>query len=146
MNNDTERLRALCVGRHEFLSEHIARFFGSLGIDTQHAIGLEHALLKSRDFHPHVVIAEYEMLAMLPLGAWERDELLSRTAVIAVSLTRRQHELHLLDVNGIGGFFYLPMLDPETAGKIIAAAASSFLTRYVPLVPTVHDKESAILH
>ena len=35
--------------------------------------------------------------------------------VIAVSLTRRPHEAHLLDVNGIGGFLYLPLLDRNAA-------------------------------
>lgn len=146
MKNDTQRLRALCVGRHQFISGHLARFFGALGFDTRHAAGLQHALSESREFHPDVVIAEYELLAMLSLGAWEQDELLSRTAVIAVSLTRRPQEVHLLDVNGIAGFLYLPMLDADTAGKIIAAAAASSRMRYVPSAPAVIDKkESAIL-
>ncbi len=146
MKNDTQRLRALCVGRHQFLSDHVARFFGSLGIDTRHAVGLQQALVESRDFYPDVVIAEYELLAMLSLEAWEKDELLSRTAVIAVSLTRRPNEAHLLDVNGIAGFLYLPMLDAETAGKIIAAAAASSRQRYVPSAPSVRDIQESAIH
>lgn len=81
---------------------------------------------------------------MLSLEAWERDELLSRTAVIAVSLTRRPPEAQLLDVNGIAGFLYLPMLDAETAGRIIAAAAASSRRRYVPSAPAAFEKEEAV--
>ncbi len=136
MIDDSQRLRALCVGRHSYLSDHIARYFASLGIQTRHAVGLDEALVESRTFEPDVVIAEYELLAMLSLDAWERDELLSRTAVIAVSLTRRSHEAHLLDVSGIAGFLYLPLLDSETASKIISAAAVSSRARYVPSPPT----------
>jgi hypothetical protein len=137
VNDEAPRLRALCVGRHEFLSDHIARFFGSLGIDTRNAAGLQQALEVSRAFAPDVVIAEYELLAMLSLHAWEADELLSCTAVIAVSLTRRPHEAQLLDVSGIAGFLYLPLLDAEAAGKIIAAAAASSRRKYVPSPPSL---------
>ena len=99
---------------------------------TRHAVGLNDALVESRSFHPDVVIAEYELLAMLSLDTWEQDELLSRTAVIAVSLTRRPQEAHLLDVNGIAGFLYLPLLDAETALKIVSAGAASSRARYTP--------------
>ena len=143
MKDEALRLRALCVGRHPFLSDHIARYFRSLGIDTRHAAGLEQALEVSRDFKPDVVIAEYELLAMLTLEAWEADELLSRTAVIAVSLSRRPDEAHLLDVSGIAGFLYLPLLDAESAGKIIAAAAASSRRRYVPSSPSLFSPEVA---
>ncbi len=82
---------------------------------------------------------------MLSLGAWEKDELLSRTAVIAVSLTRRPHEAKLLDVNGIAGFLYLPMLDAETAGRIVSAAAASSRTRYVLSAPSVRENEEVVI-
>ena len=132
MEAENQRVRALCVGRHEYISDHLARYFASLDIETRHSVGLDQALLESRDFAPDVVIAEYELLATLPLDAWEKDGLLSRTAVIAVSLTRRSQEAHLLDVNGIAGFLYLPLLERETATKIIAAAAASSRKGYVP--------------
>ena len=144
MKEQHGRLRALCVGRHPFLSDHLARFFASLGVDSRRAVGLDQALIESRDFRPDVIIAEYELLAMLSLEAWERDELLSRTAVIAVSLTRRPHEAHLLDINGIAGFFYLPLLDAETAGKIITAAAASSRRKYVPSPPAIRAEETAV--
>jgi hypothetical protein len=80
------------------------------------------------------VICEYELLATLSLERWEQDELLSRMPVIAVSLTRRPHEAHLLDINGIGGFLYLPLLDREAATRIISAAAAGSQQSY-PMPP-----------
>ena len=126
------RLRALCVGRHPFLSDHFARFFADLGIETEPAVGLDAALAASRTFFPDVVICEYEVLVTLPLEDWEKDELLSRMPVIAISLTRRPNEAHILDVNGIGGFLYLPTLKRESAVRIISAAAGAARKRYVP--------------
>lgn len=70
---------------------------------------------------PDVVICDYDILATLPLDAWENDDLLGRTPVIAVSLTRRPDEVNLLDVNSIGGFLYLPSLAPGAALKILSA-------------------------
>ena len=124
VTDKNQRLRALCVARHPYLSDHIARFFAGLGVETRDAAGLSDALVISRIFEPHLVICEYEVLVSLSLEAWERDELLSKTPVIAVSLTRRSHEAHLLDVNGIGGFLYLPALDRDAAMRVISASAS----------------------
>lgn len=138
-------LRALCVGRHRYLSDHLARFFSNLGIETRDAVGLDDALLASRSFEPEVVICEYEVLATLALEAWEKDELLSRMPVIAVSLTRRPHEAHLLDVNGIGGFLYLPLLTPNAALRVISAAAKVTRARYVPApITTSIEVETAV--
>ena len=132
VTENPSRLRALCVGRHPYLSDHFARFFADLGVETKPVVGLENALVASRLFQPNLVICEYEVLVALPLEAWERDELLSRTPLIAVSLTRRPHEAHLLDVNGIGGFLYLPMLDRDAAHRIINAAALASRPTYIP--------------
>ena len=145
MPDTNPRLRALCVGRHPVLSDHLARFFADLGIETQAAVGLDSALDASRIFHPEVIICEYEVLATLPLEAWERDELLCRTPVIAVSLTRRPHEAHLLDVNGIGGFLYLPSLNREAAMRIISAAAGVTHKRYAPAPVTTSPVEEVAL-
>lgn len=117
-------LRVLCVGRHKYLSEHIARFFNELGLETSFAVGLDEGVVLARDFGPQVVICDYDLLATLSLEAWECDELLGRTPVIAVSLTRRPTEVHLLDVNGIAGFLYLPTLEPTVAYRILNAAAA----------------------
>jgi len=77
-------LRALCIGRHCFLSEHIARYFASMGVVTTEAVGLDAAVEAAREASPDVVICDYDLLATIPLEKWERDELLSNTPVIAV--------------------------------------------------------------
>ena len=91
------------------------------------------------------MICEYEVLVALPLEVWEHDELLSKTPLIAVSLTRRPHEAHLLDVNGIGGFLYLPMLDRDAALRIIRAAAFASLPTYIPSPIRVSSEVAADL-
>lgn len=117
-------LRALCIARHCFLSEHIARYFAQMGIATTNAVGLDLAVESVGAVSPDVVICDYDLLATISLDKWENDGLLSKTPVIAVSLTRHAEELHLLDVNGIAGFLYLPTLERAPALKILHAAAS----------------------
>jgi len=112
----------LCVGRHEYLSDHLGLFFRELGLDTESVVGVEEAVAAARRVRPDVVICDYDLLATVPLGAWERDAVLSRTPVVAVSLTRRPDEEHLLDVNGIAGFLYLPTLGREEALTALAGA------------------------
>lgn len=124
-----EPLRALCIARHCYLSEHIARYFAAMGIATSNAVGLESAVEAAADSAPDVVICDYDVLATIPLETWEHDKLLSKTPVIAVSLTRHAEELHLLDINGIAGFLYLPTLEQAPALKILRAAAARTLFR-----------------
>ena len=117
-------LRALCIARHCFLSEHIARYFAQLGIATTNAVGLDSAAESVGDIAPDVVICDYDVLADVPLERWENNSLLSKTPVIAVSLTRHAEELHLLDIDGIAGFLYLPTLEAAPALQILKAAAA----------------------
>jgi DNA-binding NarL/FixJ family response regulator len=117
-------LRALCIARHSFLSGHLARYFAAMGIATTDAVGLDAALKRAHETPPDVVICDYDLLATIPLENWEASDLLSQTPVIAVSLTRQAQELHLLDVNGIAGFLYLPTLEAAPAMKILHAAAA----------------------
>jgi len=117
-------LRVLCVGRHHFLGDHLARFFEKFGLETAYAVGLEGAIAVARQVQPDVVICDYDLLATLPLDLWEQDALLSRTPVVAVSMTRRPEEGHVLDVNGIGGFLYLPTLRREDALVVLGAAVA----------------------
>jgi DNA-binding NarL/FixJ family response regulator len=117
-------MRVLCVGRHPFLSAHLCRFFDALGVTTRPAVGLEEAIDAAAEHQPDAVICDYDLLATIPLDGWERDPLLSRLPVIAVSLTRRPNEVHVLDVNGIAGFLYLPTLERERALQVLGAAAS----------------------
>jgi hypothetical protein len=113
----------LCVGRHQFLSDHLGLFFRELGLDTNCAVGVDGAVVAARRTRPDVVVCDYDLLATAPLEDWERDEVLSRTPVVAVSLTRRPDEAHPLDVNGIAGFLYLPGLSSEEALAVVAGAS-----------------------
>ena len=117
-------MRVLCVGRHPYLSAHLCRFFDALGVAAHSVVGLEDASEAAAEYQPDAVVCDYDLLATIPLDGWERDPLLSRLPVIAVSLTRRPEEVHLLDVNGIAGFLYLPTLEPEQALQMLSAAGS----------------------
>jgi DNA-binding NarL/FixJ family response regulator len=121
---ESRSLRAVCIARHSFLSEHIARFFAGVGIVTSTAVGLNGAADLAREIPPDVVICDYDLLASLPLHKWEQNPVLSKTPVVAVSLTRKVQELLLLDMDGIAGFLYLPTLDPAQALQIVHAAAA----------------------
>ena len=132
-------MRALCVGRHRFLSDHIARFFDGVGLETMGVVGLEAALAAARRERPDVVICDYDLLATGPLAGWERDSVLSHTPVLAVSMTRRPHEGHLLDVNSIAGFLYLPTLTHEAA----LVALNGACTRHAYVLRSTFDRGSA---
>ena len=113
-------MQALCVGRHAFLSDHLGRLFSGLGLVTTCAVGIEGARAAVRDCRPDVVICDYDLLATSALAVWEQDPWLSRVPVLAVSMTRRPDEVHLLDVNGIGGFLYLPVMTPQELRQALA--------------------------
>ena len=118
-------MKVLCVGRHRYLSDHFEQFFRRLGVDATSVVGVNEALVAAREQSPDVVFCEYDLLATVPLEPWERDPFLSRIPVIAVSLTRRADEMHLLDVNGIAGFFYLPSLTDDDALRLLHAVRPS---------------------
>ena len=113
------------MGRHRYLSDHFGQFFRKLGVDTACVVGIADAVGAARDQRPDVVFCEYDLLATVPLEPWERDPHLSRVPVIAVSLTRRSDEMHLLDVNNIAGFFYLPALTDDDARRLLRAVRPS---------------------
>lgn len=96
--------------------------FREFGLETACAVGFDEALLAARPVPPDVVVCEYDLLATGSLDRWERDDYLARCPVLAVSLTRRPEEQHLLDVNGIAGFLYLPTLRREDVYKALAGA------------------------
>jgi len=127
------RLRALCVGRHGFLADHFARFFADARVDVSAVVGLDGALRRAQEWVPDVVVCEYDLLATLPLDAWEGDAVLGRVPILAVSLTRRPNEVNPLDANGIAGFLYLPTLDALDARRLLFAAAAR--PTYVPGTP-----------
>jgi hypothetical protein len=113
------------VGRHRFLSDHFGQFFRKLGVDAATVVGVSDAVAVAHQHVPDVVFCEYDLLATVPLESWERDPLLSRVPVIAVSMTRRSDEMHLLDVNNIAGFFYLPALTEDDARRLLHAVRPS---------------------
>ena len=114
-------MRVLCVGRHPFLSEHLGRFFENLGLDCIPCVGLTEAEELVHVHEPDAVICDYDLLATKSLVDWEHDPALQDVPIIAVSLTRHPGEAHLLDVNGIAGFLYLPTLEPRDAHRLLAA-------------------------
>jgi hypothetical protein len=114
-------MRLLCVGRHEYLSVHLCRVFERLGVEARPAVGLQQAAQIAALFSPDAAVCDYDLLATVPLDAWENDALLSKVPVLAVSLTRRRDEIPLLDVKGIAGFLYLPTLHEDDARQVLAA-------------------------
>ena len=99
----------------------VLQFIGALGLECASAVGLAGALVEAGRRRPDVVLCEYELLATTSLDAWERDPVVGRIPLLAVSLTRRPNEMHLLDRNGIAGFLYLPAITPEDARRLVAA-------------------------
>jgi hypothetical protein len=114
-------MRVLCIGRHPFLSEHLCRFFERLGLEAIPCEGIGQAATLVPVHEPDAVICDYDLLATKSLADWERDPTVADVPVIAVSLSRHPGESHLLDVNGIAGFLYLPTLDREDARRLLAA-------------------------
>ena len=122
----------LCVARHLYLAQHLARVLTQAGAATRSAVGLHEARLVAADCSPDVVAADYDLLATLSLNEWEQDDILSRRPVIAVSLTRRPGESNALDVNGIAGCLYLPEVGGPGLLRVLQAAAERAVVR-VPL-------------
>jgi DNA-binding NarL/FixJ family response regulator len=114
-------MRVLCVARHTFLSEHLARFFETLGVDTVPCVGTAAAISAIATQQVDAVICDYDLLATMPLANWETNPAFADVPVIAVSLTRHPGEAHVLDVNGIAGFLYLPTLEADDAQRLLAA-------------------------
>lgn len=118
-------MHALCIGRHPYLAEHLARCFERLGLTTTAAVGLADGLRIARSHMPDVVVCEYDVLATQPLDTWEQDPLVGLVPVYGVSLTRRPDEVNLLDINGIAGFLYLPTLRPDDARRVLGVPTPS---------------------
>lgn len=118
-------MRVLCVGRHSVLGHHLASLFRDFGAETCAAVGLAEALDVARSFAPQAVVCDYDLLATVSLAEWERDPLLSRVPIVAVSLTRRPEEVHVLDVNNVAAFLYLPSLERDDGVRLLAALGRS---------------------
>ncbi|MDB4889852.1 MAG: hypothetical protein JWL61_1707 [Gemmatimonadetes bacterium] len=115
-------MRLLCIGRHQFLSEHLCRFFSELGSDCEPVVGIATALSVAATFEPHLVIAESDLLSPAVLDAWSRERVLAGIPVLAVSLTRRPEESIPADLCGLAGVIYLPTLDRANVLALLEAA------------------------
>lgn len=115
-------MQALCVGRHAFLADHISAFFRAIGLVVEPAVGLDAALKEARRRQPDLVVCDYDLLTPAWLSAWQRDELVGGTPLVAVSLTRRPEEVNLGSLEGVVDFLYLPTLDKESARRVFGHA------------------------
>jgi hypothetical protein len=115
-------MRLLCIGRHQFLSEHLCRFFSDLGADCEPVVGIANALSVASTFEPHLVVAECDLLSAAVLDGWSRESVLQGVPVLAVSLTRRPDESISADVCGLAGAVYLPVLDRASALALLEGA------------------------
>lgn len=122
MNPHPDSLRALCIGRHPYLSEHYARFFAALGLHTTAVVGVDAALEAASHVSPGLVLCDYDLLATRSIEGWVSHPVLGAVPTIAISLTRRPREMNLLDVNGIAGSLYLPTLGRDDALRLLGAA------------------------
>ena len=116
-------MRLLCVGRHEYLSEHLCRLFGALDVQCEFATGVLAAPMAAAHFEPDVVVADGDLLSPGVLEAWSRDEALQEVPVLAVSLTRRPEEYTPVELSGIAGVIYLPNLKACDALSLLRAAS-----------------------
>ena len=115
-------MRLLCIGRHQFLSEHLCRFFSELGSDCEPVVGIANALAVAGTFEPHVIIAESDLLSPTVLDAWSHESVLAGVPVLAVSLTRRPEEIVPAELSGIAGVLYLPSLDRASVLALLEGA------------------------
>src|SRR5215216_6349413 len=53
-------LKALCVGRHRYLSDHFGQFFRKLGVDAACVVGIADAIVAAHKHRPDVVFCEYD--------------------------------------------------------------------------------------
>lgn len=115
-------MRVLCVSRHQFLSEHLSRYFGALGAECESVVGLAPVAGAAARFEPHVMVAEGELLVPAIIDAWSRDAALADVPVLAVSLTRRPEPVIGLSGTAVAGVIYLPALDESQARALLEGA------------------------
>ncbi len=113
-------MRVLCISRHEFLSEHLCRYFSGLGAVCEGAVGSAAADSAAAHFEPHLIIAESELLNLQVLDEWSQARSLREVPVLAVSLTRRAEEHVSAELCGVAGVIYLPKLTHAQAKTLLA--------------------------
>ena len=111
-------MRLLCVGRHEYLSEHLGRYFRDLGAECEPVVGAAAVAAAASRVEPHLVVCDGDLLTPALLEAWSQHPALAEVPVLAVSLTCRPDE----GLSGSAGVVYLPALDREQAQALLAGA------------------------
>ncbi|HJU89261.1 MAG TPA: hypothetical protein VJ672_07715 [Gemmatimonadaceae bacterium] len=114
-------MRAVCIARHRFLSEHVCSVFGAMDMETYPAVGFDDGMQITRVRRPTVVFCDYDLLSTASLQEWANDPVLQETPIIAVSLTRRHDEAQHFEGNGAAGFLYLPTLSERDAAAVVRA-------------------------
>ena len=115
-------MRLVCVSRHQFLSEHLCRIFGELGVQCEPAVGVAAASETAERFEPHLVVVEDALLSPAVLDEWAAMFAMRDVPVLAVSLTRRPEEGSAVSPSGIAGVIYLPALDRDGALALMECA------------------------
>jgi hypothetical protein len=109
--------RVLCIGRHRYLSEHVARLFDGFGLDSCLAVGLTEAAAVSGTFH--AILCDYDLLEPLTEEEWHELPLLVIDRLVVYSMNRRFDEVPPLAVRGAIRFLYLPLTTRELALQTI---------------------------
>lgn len=139
-------MRVLCVGRHQYLSEHLCRFFRDLGAHCEPAVGVAAATDVAADFEPHLLVADSDLLNPGVLDAWSASSVLREVPVLAVSLTRRPEDHVPADVCGYAGVIYLPGLSRSEALALLDGTKRP-LGVNIPLDASVpSSRQSAATH
>ncbi len=113
-------MRVLCVGRHQFLSEHLCRVFGDADAECLPVVGVAEAMRCAAEFEPHAVVSDCDLVTPALLESWMSEPALQEVPVLAVSLTRRPEEVSPADLHGIAAVVYLPALQAGQAKTLLA--------------------------
>ena len=115
-------MRLVCVARHVFLAEHLCRVFAELGVQCEHAVGVDAAGELAGGFEPHLVVVEDALLSPTVLDGWAASDALRNVPVLAVSLTHRPDECVSVEMSGLAGVIFLPSLNREEVLALMEGA------------------------
>jgi hypothetical protein len=111
------RPTVLCVGRHRYLCEHVARVLDGFGVDARIAVGLHDAATVAKSCADSLcaVLCDFDLLEPLTEEEWHAIPLLATERLVITSLNRRHDEVPPLAVRGAQRFLYLPLTTRELA-------------------------------
>ena len=114
-------MRVLCVARHQILSEHLCRVFERFDVAAAGVVGMRQARTSIATHDPDVALCDYDLLTPTQLELWRADPASGGVPIVAVSMTKRPHEVTATEERGVVAFIYLPKLEPETARALFTA-------------------------